>query len=147
MILPFPKTATIWSEVWRSPEQALQFLARSLRRGGAVLVLGGQYDRWDLEVRGGLLGAARLFMTVEEHGAGRQLFRFRRWPRFSVEGVAAIVVFTALSIGAAVEQYWMAYDILALITLLLVGRTLFECAGAMGAIQRALDRGFKEEGQ
>src|SRR6185503_854622 len=91
IILPFPKNAALWSEVWRSPEQALHYLASTLRRDGAVLVLGGEYDRWDLEVRGGTLGAARLFMTVEEHGAGKQLFRFRRWPRFAGEGVLAIV--------------------------------------------------------
>ena len=142
---PYPRTATIWSEVWRSPEQGLQFLANTLRRDGAVLVLGGEYDRWDLEARGGTLGAARLFMAVEEHGTGKQLFRFRSWPRFSLEGVIAIVVFTGLSIGAAWEQYWLAYDILALVTLLLVGRTLFECAGAMAAIQRAIAKGFKED--
>ena len=93
----------------------MQFLANTLRRDGAVLVLGGEYDRWDLEARGGTLGAARLFMAVEEHGTGKQLFRFRSWPRFSLEGVIAIVVFTGLSIGAAWEQYWLAYDILALL--------------------------------
>ncbi len=145
LTFPYPRTATIWSEVWRSPEQGLQFLANTLRREGAVLVLGGEYDRWDLEARGGTLGAARLFMAVEEHGTGKQLFRFRSWPRFSLEGVIAIIVFTALSIGAAWEQYWFAYDILAFVTLLLVGRTLLECAGAMAAIQRAIAKGFKED--
>jgi GT2 family glycosyltransferase len=145
LTLPFPRDATIWSEVWRLPEQGLEFLANTLRRDGAVLVLGGDYDRWDLEVRGGTLGAARLFMTVEEHGAGNQLFRFRQWPHFSIEGVIAIVVFTGLTLGAALDEYWAAYDILALVSLLLVGRTLFECAGAMAAIRRALARGFNEE--
>lgn len=142
--LPFPRRATLWSEVWRSPEQALGLLAHTLRRDGAVLVIGGQYERWELEVRGGLLGAARLFMAVEEHGAGKQLFRFRFWPRFSWQGVVAIGVFTGLSIGAALDQYWAAYDILALVTLVLVGRTLFEGACAMATIQRAVQRGFKE---
>jgi hypothetical protein len=145
LILPFPKRATIWTETWRSPEQALEFLTRSLRHDGAVLVLGGDYDRWDVEVRGGLLGAARLFMTVEEHGAGKQLFRFRRWPRFNLQGVVAILVFTGLSLGAALDQFWWAYDILALMTLVLLGRTLFESACAMAAIARVLERGFEEK--
>ena len=64
---------------------------------------------------------------------------------FRSEGVVATVVFTALTVGAALDQYWAAYDVLAVVSLLLVGRTLFECACAMGAIQRALQRGFKEE--
>lgn len=143
--LPFPKDTTIWCETWRSPEQALEFLTRSLRRDGAVLVPGGDYDRWDLEVRGGLLGAARMFMMVEEHGAGKQLFRFRRWPRFSPEGIVAIVIFAALAIGAALDKFWLAYDILALISLVHIGRTLFESACAMAVIERALERGFEEK--
>jgi GT2 family glycosyltransferase len=142
MQLPFPTTNTIWSEHWRSPEQALQSLAAALRRDGAVLVLGGECDRWDLEVRGGTLGAARLFTTVEEHGAGKQLFRFRHWPRFSIGGVIAILLLTGLSVGAAMNEYWLAYDILALTTLVLMGRTLYEGACAMSALQRALQRGF-----
>ena len=145
LVLPFPKQATIWTETWRSPEQALEALARLLRRDGAVLVLGGDQDRWDVEVRGGLLGAARLFMTVEEHGAGRQLFRFRLWPRFNLEGVAAILVFTGLASFAALDQFWWAYDILALVALILLGRMLFESAGAMAAISRAIAKGFEEE--
>ena len=110
-----------------------------------MLLVGGEYDRWDVEVRGGTLGAARLFMTVEEHGAGKQLFRFRSWPRFSIEGVFAIIGFMGLSLGAAWEEYWIAYDILAFIALLLLGRMLFESGCAIAAIQRAIQRGFKEE--
>ena len=142
---PLPRQATLWSETWRAPEQALELLASALRREGAVLVLGGDYDRWDLEVRGGLLGAARLFMAVEEHGAGKQQFRFRMWPRFNVETLVAIIVFTLLSTGAALQQYWLAYDILALVTLTLLGRTLYEAAGAMSAIDRALKRGLESK--
>ena len=144
LILPFPKHATVWCEKWQSPEQVLEILARRMREDGAVLVSGGEWDRWDFEVRGGILGAARLFMTVEEHGSGKQLFRIHSWPRFSLEAVAAAVVFTGLSIGAALDEYWLAYDILALLSLLLVGRILFECACAMGAIQRAQEPGFDD---
>jgi hypothetical protein len=77
-------------------------------------------------------------MAVEDHGAGRQLFRFRYWPRFSRGGVAAIFTFTGLSVGAALDQYWAAYDILAVVTLVLLGRTLFEAAGAMAALRGVL---------
>jgi O-antigen biosynthesis protein len=145
LTLPFPRQAALWSESWRPPAQALDLLAQRLRRNGAVLVLGGHYDRWDLEVRGGTLGAARLFMTVEEHGAGKQMFRFRRWPRFKLVGAIGIFVFTALTVWAALDQYWAAYDILALVTLLLLGRALYESAGAMAAIQHTLDAGFEDK--
>jgi O-antigen biosynthesis protein len=145
MHLPFPKTNILWSETWRSPEEALRLLADSLRQDGAVLVHGGECDRWDLESRGGTLGAARMLMTVEEHGAGKQLFRFRCWPKFSPEGVVAIILLTALTVGAAIDQYWMAYNILVLVTLFLLGRTLYEGACAMSALQHALQRGFHDK--
>ena len=52
-----------------------------LRAEGLALEIGGEFDRWDLEVRGGFFGCARLRLAVEEHGGGRQLARFRVWPR------------------------------------------------------------------
>ncbi len=145
LAVPLPRHASIWSEFWRPPMKALDSLARRLRRDGAVLVLGGQYDRWDIEVRGGTLGAARLFMTVEEHGGGKQMFRFRCWPRFSPEGAIAILLFTGLTVGAALDQFWAAYDILAFITVLLGARMLYETVCAIAAIERALERGFEDQ--
>jgi GT2 family glycosyltransferase len=142
MQIPWPRTSTTWSERWRAPEQALESFVDLLRRDGAVLVLGGECDRWDIEVRGGTLGAARLFMTVEEHGAGKQFFRFRRWPRFSRGGVLAVLLLTVLSVGAALDQYWIAYNMLALATLTLLGRTLFESGRAMSALQSAVEHGL-----
>ena len=144
LTLPFPRSSTIWSLKWRAPEKALEIISNSLRREGVALLIGGDYDRWELEARGGTLGAARLFMTVEEHGNGKQLFRFRRWPRFSTAGVVALGVFTCLSIGAALDQCWLAYDILALASLGFLARMLYESACAMTALQRALEHGFKD---
>ena len=44
---------------------------------------GGEYDRWELETRGGSLGAARVRTALEEHGQGRQLLRCLVWPRLT----------------------------------------------------------------
>ncbi len=145
LIVPLPKNPVIWSETWRAPDQALELFVRALRNDGAILLLGSDYDRWDLEVRGGVLGAARLFMTVEEHGAGKQLFRFRLWPIFNVEGVITVLVLTALALGAALDQFWLAYDVLAVLVLMFLGRMLFETSCAMAAIDRALKRGLEEK--
>ncbi|MEW6157932.1 MAG: glycosyltransferase [Verrucomicrobiota bacterium] len=141
-LFPVPRTFSYWVEMWHAPEVILQEIVRALRSERAVLVLGGEYDRWDIEVRGGLLGACRMRAMAEEHGAGRQLFRFRCWPRSSWQVLTAILVFTALAWGAAFDESWAAYDVLALVTLLLLGRTAFECACALGAIDRALKETF-----
>ena len=65
------------------PTSACARLEKALRRIGGVVFSGGDYERWDLYVRGGMLGSMRLRVAVEEHGAGRQLVRIRSWPRFS----------------------------------------------------------------
>ncbi len=140
LALPFPSGATVWSEAWRPPGTALEAIAAELRRDGAPVVLGGGYDRWDLEVRGGTLAAARLLAMTEEHGAGRQLFRFRYAPRFSAIGPTGVVLFAALSFGAATDQQWIASHILSGLALLLLGRMLLEGAAAMAALRRALPR-------
>jgi O-antigen biosynthesis protein len=138
LLMPHPRTTSVWSESWHPPETKLNEIVAALRNNGTPLLLGGTYDRWDLEVRGGTLGAARLFMTVEEHGRGQQLFRFRYWPRCSSSATAAVLFFLILSIGAAIDQHWIAHTILLLTTLLIGTRTLIETAGAMAAIQGVL---------
>lgn len=140
--LPLPQKHTIWSETWRFPEQALSSICSTLRRDGAVVVSGSPYDRWDIEVRGGLLGGARLLMTVEEHGAKKQLFRFRCWPKFSTEAVIFFCAFNFLALGAAADQFWIAYDVLALSAIILLWRIVFESASGIEAIERALERGL-----
>lgn len=67
---PVRKKLSYWSEEWQVPEQRLKRLESAICERGVMLVRGGNYDRWDFEVRTGLLGAARLLLTVEEHGDG-----------------------------------------------------------------------------
>jgi hypothetical protein len=109
-------------------------------------VRGGDYDRWDLEVRGGFLGAARLRSAVEEHGAGKQLVRFRSWPRCLPVGLVLTSLFAALSTWAALEQAWLAFAILGVPVLLIAGRIIQECAVATGSIRSALVEQQAKEG-
>ena len=138
IFVPFAKNLSVWSETWRAPEAWLEDVAEVLRKARAVMVLGGEYDRWEVEVRGGMLAAARLRMVTEEHGAGRQLLRFRLWPRFSWEAIVGVAVFVGLALGAALDQYWIAYDVLAIIAVFLMGRALYEAASAMAALRGAV---------
>jgi len=76
----------------------------SLREAGAITISGGDYDRWDFEVRGGLLGSSRARVAVEEHGAGRQLVRMRWWPRASRLGLAFCALCLGLLAAAALSH-------------------------------------------
>ena len=70
------------------------------------VVRGGDIDRWDIQVRLGPLGSARLRVAVEEHGQGRQLVRYRVWPRWSRAAAADRRPVLALWLaGCAVRQY------------------------------------------
>jgi hypothetical protein len=75
-------------------------------------------------------------MAIEEHGAGKQLVRFRAWPRYPIAGVGAILLLGALSVGAAFDQAWFATALLGTGAAVLVLRQLRECAVATTAALR-----------
>src|SRR5205823_3444057 len=73
-------TSSIWTEHRDEPDQRLKTMEEGLRAEGACVLRGGRHDRWDLEVRGGFFGAARLLLGVEDHPGGHQMLRLRWWP-------------------------------------------------------------------
>ena len=108
-----------------------------LRKAGVYVRRGGDYDRWDLEVRAGLLGFVRLLMAVEDHGAGNQFVRVRLWPKCSLLELLLPVLFASLSVAAALDNAWEASVILALLSLLLTIYSLRGCGSAVAAVLRS----------
>jgi hypothetical protein len=137
-VAPVPRQRAIWSEHWSTIEQRLSSLEAAVRASGAPVMRGGDYDRWDLEVRGGPLGSTRLLAAVEEHGAGRQLVRFRLWPKLSRVGAGAILFVGALFGGAAASGAWAAAAVLGGAAVLLGLRELQECASGMASALEAI---------
>ncbi len=138
--LPWPRNFAIWSESWRPAAEWLGALAKTLRNGQAIVEHGGSFDTWDLTVRDGTLGAVRVLMAVEEHGAGKQLIRFRIWPTISRGAFAVFLVLSTLSLGAAFEGAVSASAILALVPLAMAASALDHKAKATGAVLAALRR-------
>lgn len=130
---PWLRTCRIWSEQWQTPEKWLKSIQATLGGQSVVVMPGGSYDRWDLEVRGGLFGSARTCMAVEDHGSGTQLIRFRMWPRFALSGLLLTLLLTLLAIMAAMDQAWLAAIILGVVAIGLAIRALGDCAVAMAA--------------
>src|SRR5204862_877115 len=81
-------TADIWARNTQAVDQRLESIESDLRKQGCVPIRGSDFDRWDLEIRCGILGSARLGMAVEHHGSGRQLLRIQCRPKCSMLGVA-----------------------------------------------------------
>jgi GT2 family glycosyltransferase len=143
--LPRARTSALWTECWRDPAERLQSFEAALYTSGAAVLRGGEYDRWDLGVQGGMLGAARILMAVEDHGAGTQFVRLRSWPTCSPGAAVLILLFAALSAWAAIDHAWIVAAILGTGTVVPALRTLQECAGATAAILQALKQAEEKE--
>jgi glycosyltransferase involved in cell wall biosynthesis len=139
LALPMPRTRSVWCERWQSPDARLRRVESDLRKLNRLVFCGGDFERWDLQVRGGALGAARMRMAVEEHGSGKQFLRFRIWPRWSRVGLALTLVFAALAAGATLETSWAVAAILGATGLLLVGIMVQDSATATGTLMRAIE--------
>jgi glycosyltransferase involved in cell wall biosynthesis len=142
--LPRPRTNSIWSERWQSPDARLRRIESELQRENGVVLRGGEYERWDLQVRGGSLGAARLRMAVEEHGSGKQLLRFRMWPKASRGGIAIGAVFGILAFAGALDGRWVVAAVLGAIAALIALSIAGHSATATGMLLRVLENHFDE---
>jgi O-antigen biosynthesis protein len=138
--MPWPRKLAVWTEHWRDPNERLKCFEADLRKAGAYVRRGGDYDRWDLEVRTGVLGSLRLLMAVEDHGAGNQFVRVRFWPRFSLLEILSLVSFFALSTAAAFEGALMASAVLALLSLWLTVYSLRSCGSAAFTLIRTFQQ-------
>ena len=138
--MPWPRKFAVWTEHWRDPNERLKSFEADLRKAGVYVRRGGDYDRWDLEVRAGLLGFARLLMAVEDHGAGNQFVRLRLWPKCSLLELLPIVLFASLSAAAALDDAWVASAILGLLSLFLTIYSLRGCGSAVAAVLRTFQQ-------
>src|SRR5205085_1873851 len=124
---------TIWREQWQSADARLRGLEAYLRSRGAPVRRGGDFDRWDLELRAGMLGLIRIDLVIEEHGQGKQLVRFRAWPRATSVALGLIFSLGVVAIADAFATASKGALICGIPAVLLVLRTLQECAAGMAA--------------
>ena len=105
--------AGIWSEAWRQPEEWLGDIESDLAKTGVITGRGGDYDDWDLHVRGGMLAGARLSMAVEGHAGAKQNLHFRSSfaPSRLLWGLAVSVTVAGLS--AVLAGSWLAAGLIA----------------------------------
>jgi O-antigen biosynthesis protein len=79
-------------------------------------------------------------MAVEEHGAGRQLMRFKSWPRPSVTGLVVAVVLASVAAVAGLDGAWPAGVLLGAGAAVVLLRIAQECAAASAILTAALRR-------
>ena len=140
LTLPAPRQTWFWSERWASGEQRVRDTEAMLRDESAVVISGGDWDRWDLAVRAGGLGSVRLRLATEEHGSGRQLVRIRWWPRISPAAVAIVTVLVAVTAAASATGAGAVAATAGILTALVILRCAYECAVASSTMSGAMHR-------
>jgi hypothetical protein len=137
--IPRRRAVAIWSEQWRSPQEWLSTLQAAVRGIGGLVLPGGAYDRWDLELRGGIMGAVRILVAVEEHGDGKQLLRIRVRPRIAPFGGILVLLLAGLAVAAGASGSWGPCSALGTAALIVGIGTWGDCACATGTFLEAVE--------
>ncbi|HEY2143839.1 MAG TPA: glycosyltransferase [Candidatus Udaeobacter sp.] len=140
--MPRAREFALWTEDWIELKMRLEQIEAFLRRQPAIVLRGSEFARWDLEVRGGMFGAARLIMAVEDSGAGAQYVRYRVWPRLRRAGLVAVVTSGLLFVATVLNGGWTAILISGLAFALFAVWTVFQAGAGMAAFARATE-GFE----
>jgi O-antigen biosynthesis protein len=136
---PRVRNWVFWSTRWVDLHERLVALEHRLAAAGASIERGGSYDRWDIDVRVGMLVGHRLLMCVEEHGGGAQLVRVRAVPWLDRRACAAVVLLGVLVVAAALDHATPAAEGLAIAGCMLVAWMLRESALASGSVADAVE--------
>lgn len=138
-MLPYKRQYGVWCETWLEPAKRILHCEEALKAQRLVVKRGGDFDRWDLEVRGGLLGSARVLFAVEDHGAGTQYVRYQIrgvWHRSLIICITTILAIVFLAIienqnGAALMLISFVYTSISIMVI--------ETGRAMKSILNALE--------
>jgi GT2 family glycosyltransferase len=103
---------TKWSETWHSTEEWLTTMENTLMESSVRIRPGGTYDEWDLQISGGFCSLVRGVLVIEEHGAGKQLLRFRCWTRYSVTSSVIMAILTSIVIVALMNEQYLVSAVL-----------------------------------
>jgi hypothetical protein len=132
--LPHARSQEWTSTQWAPLERRLSDVDARACQSGARVQVGTPGDRWDLQVDGGLLGAARLRTTVEEHGHGVQVIRARTWPRLHSGVLTLAALLLVASLAAALGGTWLGAATFLLTGALLIGLAAREAGHAQAVV-------------
>lgn len=128
----------LWSEAWRSPGQWLGRIQKVILSENIPLVCGGNFDPWDLEIRGGMLGRAHLLMAVEEHGQGKQQLHFSVKSLISGWVLGLSAALGGIGIMAALDGAYFVAVVMIVLAAVLIGRSRTESLMAVRSFSTAI---------
>jgi GT2 family glycosyltransferase len=140
-VWPQTRAATVWSERWADTDTRIARAAMVAREEATSVLSGGPFDRWDLQVRTGSFGAARIRFAVEEHGHGNQLIRARAWPVWSRGGLALAGLAALFGLSAALGGAQISAALLFGATAVLIAAMVRDCGAAVAVCGWAAETG------
>jgi len=129
--VPKARSFSFWSENWKSNEDWIRSIEAKLIKLKVRVRRGGEFERWDLEAKCGLLAACRGLFTVEEHGAGKQLVRLCCRLHYSRPGIVLVSILVALALFAELDNAFVAATILGLFSLGVGAMIILDAARAV----------------
>jgi cellulose synthase/poly-beta-1,6-N-acetylglucosamine synthase-like glycosyltransferase len=138
LALPAPSTFPLVVTRYRLPEVHLRAVQDSIREAGGVVLNGGDYDRWDFEVRASFFGSTRVQMAFEDTGSGTQLVRARAWPRARSGFAAMFFGAGALAVFALADRANISAAVLGALAIFVATRVVLDCAVTMRAVRHGL---------
>jgi glycosyltransferase involved in cell wall biosynthesis len=137
--LPRRRSGWAWSKTWIAPDERLREVEQHAASSGGTVLCGGAFDRWDLELRGGIFGGARTLMAVEELGGGAQLVRYRFWPIVGRVATLLPISAGAVALAAALDGAAFVAALAGIVAVILVVLMFVECGAACGVMASALE--------
>jgi O-antigen biosynthesis protein len=135
------KVIAHWSEAeWKANETWLEELESNIIQQKARVKRGGDFDKWDLQVRTGLFTCAFGILTVEEHGANKQYVKMKYWVKHSWAAFLLIALFFTVSFIAAREQSWITLSMLAMLSFIVIAKYVNDFVGAGSCIHSSFTR-------
>ncbi|MEO6733907.1 MAG: glycosyltransferase [Ferruginibacter sp.] len=123
-----PQVFTHWSEKWRPIEEWLMIIEKNLITAKIRVQRGGDFDRWDLQIRNGIVSVNRAALTIEEHGGGRQFVRLKAATQPSRSNIMLTTFLLTINIFALMAQAWVVGGILTALLIILIGEYIADNA-------------------
>lgn len=132
------RTFNIWSEKNQPHSYWLNRLEKQLQTSKVTLLHGGEFNFWDLGIRAGLCGGARILMAVEDHGM-KQLVRFKAWPRVYALAIGLLVTLAPVAAFAFYNGAYGVGGILSGAVVLTFFRFRYEALSAIAAFEKDIN--------
>ena len=131
---------SVWTESWLSPEVRLETLEKDLEEINPSVFRGGDFDRWDIGIKGGAFGGVKLLMASEDHPKGSQYLRYRLTPYLSKFSKYSLAVTTSLVVFSSLDGGFGSAVLFLSLLLVLTGRIYWDINTASGCCSAAIKK-------